>query len=51
MKIVCADQIEKVLRDKFEENELKIKSYKNSYVLVSAFHEKNQENCKIGIGF
>ena len=50
-KIGCAGQIENVLRDKFAENELKIKTYQNSYVLVSAFHEKNQENCKIGIGF
>ena len=50
-KIVCADQIEKVLREKLAENELKIKAYQNSFVLVSAYHDKNQENCKIGIGF
>ena len=48
---MCADQIEKILREKLAENELKIKAYQNSSVLVSAFHEKNQENCKIGIGF
>ena len=50
-KIVCADQFEKVLREKIAENELKIKAYQNSSVLESAYHDKNQENCKLGIGF
>ena len=30
---------------------MKIKAYQNSYVLVNAFHEKNQENYEVGIGF
>ena len=50
-KIVCDEQIEKVLRNKLAENGLKIKSHQNSYALVSAYHDKNQENYKIGIGF
>ena len=50
-KFFCAEKIEKVLRDKLTENALKIKAYQNSYVLVSAYHNKNQESCKIGIGF
>ena len=50
-KIVYVEQIEKVLRDKLVENGLKIKAYQNSSALMSAYHDKNQENCKIGIGF
>ena len=50
-KILCAEKIEKVMRDKLAENALKIKAYQNSSVLVSAYHDKNQESCKIGIGF
>ena len=36
-KIVCSEQIEKVLRDKLAENGLKIKVYQNSSALVSAY--------------
>ena len=50
-KIICVEQIEKVLRENLAENELKIKAYQNFSILVNAFHEKNQENCKVGIGF
>ena len=41
-KILCAEKIEKVLRDKLAENALKIKAYQNSSVLMSAYHDKNQ---------
>ena len=50
-KIMCAEKIEKVLRDKLAENGSKIKAYQNSSALVSAYHDKNQQNCKIGIDF
>ena len=41
-KIIYLEQIEKDLREKLAENELQIKVYQNSYVLVNAFHERNQ---------
>ena len=50
-QIVCAEKIKKVLSDKLVENALKIKDYHNSSVLMSSYHDKNQESCKIGIGF
>ena len=48
---MCAEKIKKVLRDRLAENGLKIKAYQDSFALVSAYHDKNQENCKFGIGF
>ena len=50
-KILCANQIEKALREQVEEKELKAKAYTNSSSLVKVYHDKNQENCKSAIGF
>ena len=50
-KILCVEKIEKLMRDKLGENALKIKAYQNTSVLVSAYHDKNQESYKIGIRF
>ncbi|MGI4673474.1 hypothetical protein ACR2XN_28825, partial [Klebsiella pneumoniae] len=50
-KIVCANQIEKALREQLEETELKAKAYQNSSKLVQDYHEKNQKHQKSAIGF
>lgn len=50
-KVTCLEQIKKALREQISENELKIRSYQNSSILVQEFHEKHQENAKVGIGF
>lgn len=49
-KLLCAEQIEKTLRKQFDENQLKLKAYKNSTELMNACC-KRTNNEKVGIGF
>ena len=50
-KLTCAEQVEKALRTKLEESELKARSYQNSANLVQQYHESNKKNKNVGIGF
>ncbi|KAL8127866.1 hypothetical protein AgCh_014705 [Apium graveolens] len=49
-KLKCASEIESVLREKFEKNEVKLKSFKNASELVGQYHEKNKPCANIAIG-
>ena len=46
-KNLCAKKIEKVPRDKLAENAMKIKSYQNSFVLVSAIMIRINKSAKL----
>jgi hypothetical protein len=50
-KVICAEQIEKALREQIAETELKLRSYKNSSELIQTYHKEHTEDCKVGIGF
>lgn len=49
-KLNHTEQVEKVLRIKFDENELNLKSYKNSTNLVTSYHDLHTENQKFVVG-
>ena len=49
-KMLCAEQIEKALREQLEENQLKLKAYKNFTEIVNACCERTT-NEKVGIDF
>ncbi|KAL8108544.1 hypothetical protein AgCh_024854 [Apium graveolens] len=48
-KLKCASEIEAVLRKKIENNEIKLKSFRNSSQLVGQYHEKNKPCANIAI--
>ena len=50
-KLNYAEQVEKVLRTKLEESELKPRSYQNSSNLVQQYHDNNKKSKNVGIGF
>ncbi|KAK1378931.1 hypothetical protein POM88_025675 [Heracleum sosnowskyi] len=50
-KVICAEQIEKALREQIAENELKLRSFKNSSELIQTYHKEHTEDCKVGVGF
>ncbi|KAL8126284.1 hypothetical protein AgCh_013535 [Apium graveolens] len=49
-KLKCANKIEAVLREKLENIEVKLKSFRNASELVRQYHEKNKPCANIAIG-
>ncbi|KAL8089393.1 hypothetical protein AgCh_039004 [Apium graveolens] len=49
-KLKCASEIEVVLREKLENNEVKLKSFRNASELVGQYQEKNKPCANIAIG-
>ncbi|KAK1355317.1 CCHC-type domain-containing protein [Heracleum sosnowskyi] len=50
-KVICVEQIETALREQIAENELKIRSFKNSSELVQTYHKEHTEDNKVRVGF
>ncbi|KAK1365156.1 hypothetical protein POM88_040717 [Heracleum sosnowskyi] len=50
-KVICAEQIEKALREQIAETELKLRSFKNSSELIQTYHKEHTEDSKVGVGF
>lgn len=50
-KVLCVEHVDLPLKEEIANKDLKLKAYKISSYLVQAYHDKNQEDCKVGIGF
>ncbi|KAL8105409.1 hypothetical protein AgCh_029277 [Apium graveolens] len=49
-KLKCAGEVEAVLRERTENNEMKLKPFKNASQLPGQYHEKNKSYANIAIG-